>query len=182
MIISRCVSKCVSGVRKRVASKGLVLADFPWAPKTGTRVQKTERRYQKLERGYKKRNHGTKNRNEGIFAKTTILQNRPFVFLSSVSGGHSAFASSWVQVTYWALVLWAPFLLQNFNEALPTRQTLGFGHPPERGWLGRLLCLQRKPMPTSSAATVGPAKHNPHSLACFPMEPLIDKEFCRHNR
>ena len=34
-------------------------------PKTGTRVQK--------------RNDGTKNRNGGTFAKTTLLQNRPFV-------------------------------------------------------------------------------------------------------
>ena len=67
-------------VSKRVVSKKVVLADVPWTPKP--------------ERGYTERNEGTKNQNEGTknrtavpktgrkkgtFAKTTLLQNRPFV-------------------------------------------------------------------------------------------------------
>ena len=47
----------ISGVRKRVISKRVVLADVP------------------LER----------NRNEGTFAKTTLLQNRPFIFYLPVT-------------------------------------------------------------------------------------------------
>ena len=43
----------LSGFRKRVVSKRVGLADLPWTPKTGARVQKTERRYDN-------RNDGTK--------------------------------------------------------------------------------------------------------------------------
>ena len=66
----------------RVVSKRVVLADVPWPPKTGTRVQKTERRYQNPERGYKKWNDCSKtgtSLNEGTFTKTTPLQNCSFV-------------------------------------------------------------------------------------------------------
>ena len=47
-----------SGVRKRVVSKSVVLADVPRLPKP--------------ERGYERRNDGTKNRNEGVKEGTTV--------------------------------------------------------------------------------------------------------------
>ena len=40
------------GVRKRVVSKRVVLADVPWSPKTGKRVQKRNDGPQKPEQGY----------------------------------------------------------------------------------------------------------------------------------
>ena len=43
------------------------------------RYKKRERWYQKPGRGTKKRNDGTRKRDEGTFAKTILLQNRPFV-------------------------------------------------------------------------------------------------------
>ena len=66
------------GFSKGWFPKGWFWRMFPGPPKP-ERVPKTERRYQKTERRYKKRSEGTKNWNEGIFAKTTLLQNSPFV-------------------------------------------------------------------------------------------------------
>ena len=65
-----------SGVRKRMVSKRVVLADVP-------RYQEPERGYFRMFPRNENQNEGTfprnENRNEGIFAKTTLLRNRPFV-------------------------------------------------------------------------------------------------------
>ena len=68
----------LSGARKRVVSKKVVLADVsePQTPERG--YEKKERRYQKPERGYKNRNDGTKNRNKGTLVKNTPFLNCPF--------------------------------------------------------------------------------------------------------
>ena len=67
------------------------MADVPWTPKPGTRVQKkkrngnTKNRHEgtnkkKNDGGYKKRNDGTKKQNEDTLAKTTLLQKLSFLF------------------------------------------------------------------------------------------------------
>ena len=48
-------------------------------PRTGTRVHSDVPRYQEPERGCIRMFPGTGTRNEGTFAKTTLLQNHPFV-------------------------------------------------------------------------------------------------------
>ena len=62
----------MSGVRERVVSKRLVLADVSLYRNRneGTKNGTTGR-------GCKQWNDGAKNRNKGTFAKTTLLQNRP---------------------------------------------------------------------------------------------------------
>ena len=104
-----------SGVRKRVVSKRVVLADVPGPPKrTGTRVQKQERGYNnrcswtpKPERGYKKQIDGTKNRNKGTpklpFTKTPFCSSRKVwqpVYEYWKSGRNPLISCVWLNPSY----------------------------------------------------------------------------------
>ena len=60
------------GVRRRVVSKRVVLADVPWTPKIGKRDKKRNDGPPKPEPGYKNRNDGIKKWNQGTFAKTAL--------------------------------------------------------------------------------------------------------------
>ena len=144
--ISRCTSGCGSwlhsGVRKRVASKRVVLEDVPWTPKTRTRVQTTEQRYQKLERGYKTRNDGTENQNEGTFAKTTLnyktaltcflsilLPGRP---LGSENGDLRVFSGFVYESLCWQPLYWVCFFCTLIEGAWSANCELK--HWNFRGW------------------------------------------------
>ena len=64
----------------------MVLADVSWTPQSrneGTKNGTTNPPKSGTRERYKNRMDGTKNRNEGIFAKTTLIQNRPFVSLKN---------------------------------------------------------------------------------------------------
>ena len=67
------------GVRKRVVSKRVALADVPGPQKPERGYKKRNDGTENRKEGTKKRNGGTKNRNEGTFPKTALLQNRPVV-------------------------------------------------------------------------------------------------------
>ena len=83
----------------RVARQGgfqrVLLADVPWTPKTGTRVQKTERGYQKPERGYKNRTTAQKKQNDGTKKKRNDSGCRK---RRSAKGVRSRFSRFWEAV------------------------------------------------------------------------------------